>query len=90
LADLHDHEARTFLQVIDRCFQALKEISNDPPLCLINGWKHRSQPHLHAHVLPSKEDTRGLLAASEGVEKRKRVDQTALAFMADALRPHFK
>lgn len=89
LSDLHDEEARAFLQAIDRCFAALKHFSDEPPLCVVNGWKHRSQPHLHAHILPSKEDTRGLFAAAEGVERRHRRTEEELARMAHSLRRHF-
>jgi diadenosine tetraphosphate (Ap4A) HIT family hydrolase len=89
LGDLQPEEAQAFLRMIDRCMHAVERLSDEPSMCLVNGWKHRTQPHLHAHVLPSKKNLRGLFSASEGLEERKRADAETLALMADELRVMF-
>lgn len=58
-------------------------------MCLVNGRQHRTQLHLHAHVLPSRNGLRGLFSASEGLVERRRADKATLEGMADALRRVF-
>lgn len=88
LSDLTPDEASAFLKAIDRCMHAVTKYSDEPPMCMVNGWKHRSQPHLHAHVLPSKHPLRGLYVAAEGTPVRLRLDDQLLKEIADELRPH--
>lgn len=89
LGDLEQKEAHAFLQAIDRCMAAVTEAFGETTMCAVNGWNYRSQPHLHAHVLPSKNDLRGLYVASEGVEERKLADGPTLKGVADKLKPFF-
>lgn len=89
LADLEPIEAHAFLQAIDMCMEALSRFSADPPMCLLNGWKHRSQSHLHMHILPSKLGMRELFAASLGIPERIRADQSALKEKTDVLKKFF-
>lgn len=89
LSDLRPEEAQAFLQAVDRCMRAVEKLSEEPSMCLVNGWKHRTQPHLHAHVLPSKRGLRGLFSASEGLEERKPADTEMLSRMAEELRMLF-
>jgi ATP adenylyltransferase len=89
LSELSPIEAAALLATVDRCMKALCEISEEPPMCLVNGWKHRSQQHLHVHVLPSKEPLRGLFAASEGRDLRVRASEEELTRMADAIRSKY-
>lgn len=90
LGDLTPEEAQAFLQTIDRCMAAVTETHQETPMCLVNGWNFRTQPHLHAHVLPSKYGLRGLYAAAEGVERRKQLDPETLKQMADKMKALFK
>jgi diadenosine tetraphosphate (Ap4A) HIT family hydrolase len=90
LSDLTQEESRAFLRLIDRCMAALTEAFHETPMCLMNGSSYRTQPHLHAHILPSKKDLRGLYAAAEGLEERKRADKETLTRMADRMRPFFE
>jgi histidine triad (HIT) family protein len=90
LKDLTHEEARAFLQAIDRCMGAVTKTFDDEPMCMVNGWKYRSQPHLHAHVLPSKHSLRGLYVAAEGVAERQRAEDEALKRVAEQLRPFFQ
>ena len=89
LADLNADEAREFLQTIDRCIAALSGKCNETPICFLNSGKHRTQAHLHAHVLPSKGGLRSLFAAAEGTAERRRLDNETLATIAAELRPLF-
>lgn len=90
LKDLTPEESQSFLRAVDMCMAAVNEAYGQTPMCLVNGWKHRSQAHLHAHVLPSKEGLRGLYVAAEGVEERKRADLETLKNVADRLKTFFK
>lgn len=89
LADLAPPEAEAFLKSVDRCMEALARAYDETPMTLVNGWKFRTQPHLHAHVLPSANDLRGLFAAAEGRPRRMRAEDDALKAMAEALRSVF-
>jgi len=86
LGDLTPDEARAFLTAINRAMNAVKEAYGETPMLLVNGWEYRSQPHLHAHVLPSKTNLRGLYAASEGIVGRNRASVEELTAMADKIR----
>ena len=90
LGDLDPAEAKAFLGTVDRCAKVVGNLSEDPPICLVNYGTHRSQPHLHVHVLPSKQPLRGLFAASEGLDRRVRASQETLTKMADELRGQLK
>ncbi len=86
LRDLTPEESQAFLQAIDRCMLAVTKLYQETPMCLVNGWSYRTQPHLHAHVLPSKKNLRGLYASAEGLEERKRADEATLKQIAERLR----
>lgn len=88
LGDLTPDESSAFLKAIDRCMHAVTE-AYDAPMCLVNGQKYRSQAHLHAHVLPSKNGLRGLYTAAEGLEHRKRADDDVLDRIKETLKPYF-
>lgn len=89
LSDLNAEEALAMMRAVDRCMHGLAARFPDPPLCVVNGWKHRTQEHLHVHVLPSKKGLRGLFSASEGTLDRVRIDEETLARTADELRSMF-
>lgn len=89
LGELTPDEARAFLTAINRVMDAVKAAYGETPMLLVNGWEYRSQPHLHAHVLPSKTNLRGLYAASEGVVGRNRASKEELTAMADKIRAFF-
>lgn len=89
LSDLTPVEAEAFLKTIDRCMGAIGQVTEESPMCLVNGPQHRSQSHLHAHVLPSRHGLRGLFSAAEGCEHRKRVDEETLARMAEDVKRFF-
>lgn len=89
LKDLTPDESHAYLQIMDRCMEAVTEAYGETSMCAVNGWAHRSQPHLHAHILPSKSDLRGLYVASENVHERERADNERLSGIAEKLRPLF-
>ena len=89
LKDLTAEEAQAFLKAIDRCMLALTEAYEETPMCLMNGWKYRTQSHLHVHVLPSKKNLRGLYSASEGLEERRRANNEMITRVADKLKSFF-
>ena len=84
LSDLTPQEAQTFLRITDECMRAAEKLHGETAVCVVNGWAHRSEPHLHLHVVPSKENLRGLLVASEGVERRALGDESKLREIAEA------
>jgi diadenosine tetraphosphate (Ap4A) HIT family hydrolase len=90
LGDLAPQEAQAFLKAVDACMHGVTVAYGETPMCMVNGWGHRTQRHLHAHVLPSKNSLRGLFSASEGLEERKRADAPTLKRMAERLRPFFQ
>lgn len=89
MSDLTADEAYAFLQAADRSMWAITKLCADPPLYVVNGWQHRSQPHLHAHVVPSKMHLRSLLQTAEGVDERKRVDEVTLQHMTDDVKKFY-
>ena len=89
-SDLTPEEASVFLKMIDRTCQAVASVSGATPTCVINGHAHRTQPHLHAHVLPTSQGLRGLFAKAEGSPERKRLDSSELARLAAKLREVFE
>ncbi len=90
LSDLTPDEARAFLGAIDKCMRMVEKEFGEGPMCFVNGWKFRSQPHLHAHVLPSKGGLRHLYMAAEGTAHRVRKDLAELEPMHKKLRGHFE
>lgn len=90
LKDLTQEESKSFLEAIDACMQIVAEIYQDHPMCLVNGWNYRTQAHLHAHVLPSKNNLRGLYSASEGLNERKRASVEELKNIADRFKCYFE
>ena len=91
LGDLDWEEASAFLKGIDRAMRAINKYSDEEPMCVVNGPRHRTQSHLHAHVLPCKKNgLRDLYSVAEGLPERERADQKTLTEMADTLRPLFE
>ena len=90
LRDLTPDESSAFLKAIDRAMLAVTEAYEETPMCLVNGWKYRTQPHLHAHVLPSKYNLRGLYSTSEGLEERKRANEQTIKNIKEKLRPFLR
>jgi diadenosine tetraphosphate (Ap4A) HIT family hydrolase len=85
LKDLTPEESRAFLVAIDQCMEAMTRVYDHAPMCHVNGWKHRSQPHLHAHVLPSAGSVRELYVAAEGSPRRRRASEDELRAIAERL-----
>ncbi len=90
LSHLEPAEAKAFLDAIDACMSTVTAFSPETPMCLVNGWKHRTQPHLHAHVLPSQHAVRGLFTAAEGTPDRRVASQEELTEITNKLKPLFK
>lgn len=90
LADLDQGEAAAFLAACDRAMRILEKMyDGEGPMCMVNGWQHRSQEHLHAHVLPSKSSLRKLYSVTEGTPLRIRLELEALQAKSKQMRPHF-
>lgn len=87
LADLEPVESKAFLRALDRAADAIADCYDESPVIHVNGWGHRTQRHLHAHVLPSKEGLRGLFIASERLDLSDDTSQDELERQAKILRP---
>ncbi|MEI6510576.1 MAG: HIT family protein [Candidatus Uhrbacteria bacterium] len=89
MKDLNADEARAFMAASNLAMDAVKKEYGVTPMFLVNGWEYRSQPHLHAHVLPSKTNLRGLYAAAEGVVGKIEASAEELKVTADRIRVQF-
>ncbi len=89
MKDLSADKSRAFMTAANLAMDAVKKTYGQTPMLLVNGWEYRSEPHLHAHVLPSNTNLRGLYAASEGVVGRNKASVEELTAMADKIRVHF-
>ena len=90
MGDLDEEESKAFLHAAERCMKAVTEVYKETPMFMVNGWSFRTQPHLHGHVLPSKNHLRGLYNISEGVDARKLATPEFLSKMANDLKPYFE
>lgn len=86
LSDLDPDSAQAFLGGIDKAMNVLTKFSDETPICIINGWAHRSQPHLHAHVLPQKYGLRGLFSRAEQIPDRARVEMSELEEVSEKIK----
>lgn len=89
MGELNPEEAQAFLRLADRCQEAVRKMQHEETIFFVNGWEHRSQAHLHGHILPSKHNLRGLFVAAEGVAPRSRADVEALNQAAEEMRKVF-
>lgn len=90
LRDLTAQEASAFTNACDRAMSFIEKMFHEEgPMLIVNGWKFRSQEHLHAHVLPSKGGLRQLFVAAEGTSERVRVERDVLREKIEQIRPHF-
>lgn len=88
--ELNAAEAKAFLGAVSASMAMVDAAYKEPPMTLINGLKYRTQPgHLHAHVLPSAHDSRGLYVAAEGVPERVRASRDTLTEMTERFKKHF-
>ncbi len=78
MADLTPAEAGGIFALMERCMRAAEKFGGESSFAAVNSQVHRSQPHFHAHVLPSKVGLRGLLVAAEGVDFRSFADTATL------------
>jgi histidine triad (HIT) family protein len=89
LGDLTPEESCAFLKAIDLSLRAVTQAYEETPMCFVNGWKHRSQLHIHAHVLPSKKNLRGLYSAAEGLPERVPADKETIHRIMEKLKQFF-
>ena len=72
LAELTADEAKAVTQLTDQLVDAVEKLTGEAPCIHINHGHHKSQPHLHVHVVPSKGSLRDHFVAHEGVPNRVR------------------
>lgn len=90
LQDLTPEEAHAMNAFTDLMVDLLAKEFGENPAIRINSGGHKSQPHLHTHVLPSKGDLRDHFSAFEGMPRRTRKPPEELAAMARRLRDALK
>ncbi len=55
LSELTPAEAVAYNALVQKCMDYFDDSPNhDSPMCFLQGWKFRSQRHLHCHIIPSK------------------------------------
>ncbi len=87
LSELTPDEAHALNVLVDRLVDIISALHpNETPAIRVNHGRHKSQPHLHVHVLPSKGDLRDHISTFEGVPWRMRAEDDALTAMAEHLR----
>lgn len=89
LSDLKGEASDMFLKIIDRAIETIEKYSGEKAICLVNGWGHRTQSHLHAHVLACKHGLRKLYASLEGGHHRVRSDDEKLNEIAMEIKEIF-
>jgi len=89
LADLDEKEAKSFLNLTQKCMEIIEKTYGGTTISMVNGWKHRSEPHLHLHIVTSKKNLRGLMVASEGVKHCQEAECKKLEEIAEKLRKAF-
>lgn len=90
LADLSAEEAKAFVDCVDKAMRVIEANYEDAPISFLNGWKYRTQKHLHMHVLPSKNSLRGLFVKAEGCPERSLISQADQLEMISKLKPAFQ
>lgn len=88
LHEASPEEAQALLTWTDKMMDIVEKVYGDAAMTLINGWTHRTQPHLHIHVLPSKKNVRTLYVAAEGVEERVMATQEQMKKMTEEIQAH--
>ena len=86
LRDLTPEEAKAVNELTDRVVDLLLREFGEDPAIRVNSGTHKTQPHLHVHVLPSKGALRDHYTAHEGLPLRVRKTNEELAAMARRLR----
>lgn len=88
IGDLTPEESYAFNQAIHRFmefFDREYEFDIESPLCILQGWKHRSQPHVHSHIIPSTRNWYQLMFL-ERLGNPKHQDEETLTAIAHSLR----
>jgi diadenosine tetraphosphate (Ap4A) HIT family hydrolase len=71
LIDLTPSESGAILNLLGRIAKVLPEVDPDYPIIFMNTGKHRTQEHLHFHILPSKGALRILFTTYEKTPLRR-------------------
>ena len=83
--ELTPQEAKGLLNLIDKMKIVLKKTYQQDPIILINTGKHKTQSHLHFHILPSRVSTRYLFSDSQKVPKREDKSREYLEYVRNKI-----
>lgn len=88
VSELTPEESHAMHYFVDRMVDAVEAAypEEGTPAIRVNHGAHKSQPHLHYHVLPSRGDLRDHFVAFEGVSHRERKPRDVLVAIAKHLR----
>lgn len=90
LRELTPGESAAMNELTDRMVDLLVREFGEDPAIHVNSGRHKTQPHLHVHVLPSKGALRDHYVAHEGLPHRVRKSLEEVAAMAKRLRDALK
>lgn len=91
LSDLNPEESVAFHRHCDMAMEMVEKLyPEDGPICVVSGWKHRSQEHLHAHVIPSKHSPRELFAYAEGTPLRTPLSPEMMKDRSERIRAYYQ
>ncbi len=86
LGELAAEDVKGLMELVTKMEKTLARIFPNPPIIFLNSSSHKTQPHVHIHVLPSKGALRDLVAGFEQIPPRVRRPMEELASLADAIR----
>jgi len=86
LSDLTPDEAKAFNVLLTEMMDRCKERFNKFAIAALNSGIHKSQPHVHVHVLPSDNAFRDIYAKCTNQELYVRATNEEMAKAAEKLR----
>lgn len=85
VGELAADEAKSLMDLTAQMEKTLRTQFPHPPIIFLNSDSHKSQSHLHVHVLPSKGALRDLVAGFEQIPSRVRRPMEELTQLAEAI-----
>lgn len=85
LSGMTQEEAHAALKLVDKLASALSDLYEDTPIVHVNCGGHRTEGHIHIHVIPSKGSLRKHFVAHENVPLRQRASDEDIKKMTELI-----